>query len=105
MPATAPPEPFLPDLRAHWMLKDGVAFLNHGSFGAVPRTVFEAQERWRRQIEAEPVELLGRRHLELIEVAKRPLGTLLRMRSADFGLVTNATEGVNAVLHSLTFNA
>lgn len=100
----SPPEPFLPDLRARWMLKDGVTFLNHGSFGAVPKTVFQAQDHWRRRLEAEPVELLGRRQPELIEAAKKPLGELLRMPTSDFGLVTNATEGVNAVLHSLTFN-
>lgn len=43
------------------MLRAGVAFLNHGSFGAVPRAVFEAQSEWRVRLEAEPVEILGRR--------------------------------------------
>jgi len=85
------------------MLKEGISFLNHGSFGGVPRVVFEEQERWRRRIEAEPIELLGRRQAELIEVAKRPVGTWLGMRTEDFGLVTNASEGINAVLYSLRF--
>ncbi|HYE20401.1 MAG TPA: aminotransferase class V-fold PLP-dependent enzyme [Tepidisphaeraceae bacterium] len=35
--------------------------------------------------------------------AKRPVGELLGMSPGDFGLVTNATEGVNAVLRSLEF--
>ena len=87
------------------MLREGIAFLNHGSFGAVPRVVFEEQERWRRRIEAEPIEMLGRRHAELMEEAKRPLGELLNMRGEEFGLVTNATEGVNAVLSSLRFKS
>ncbi len=86
------------------MLKEGISFLNHGSFGGVPRVVFEEQERWRRRIEAEPIELLGRRQPELIEVAKRPVGTWLGMRTEDFGLVTNASEGINAVLYSLRFS-
>ena len=85
------------------MLKPGVAFLNHGSFGAVPRTVFAEQDRLRRAIEAEPIELLGRRNAEQVEAAKRPVGEWLGMDNADFGLVTNATEGVNAVLYSLKF--
>jgi len=85
------------------MLKPGVAFLNHGSFGAVPRTVFAEQDRLRRAIEAEPIELLGRRNAEQVEAAKRPVGERLGMDNADFGLVTNATEGVNAVLYSLKF--
>jgi isopenicillin-N epimerase len=100
---SAAPLPIAPDLREQFMLKDGVAFLNHGSFGAAPRVVFDEQERWRRQIEAEPIELLGRRCPKLVDEAKRPAGELLGMRGEDFGLVTNATEGVNAVLQSLRF--
>src|SRR5207248_5485593 len=56
-----PPAPLREDLLSQWMLRPDVAFLNHGSFGAVPWAVFEEQERWRRRLEAEPIELLGRR--------------------------------------------
>jgi isopenicillin-N epimerase len=85
------------------MLKSGVAFLNHGSFGATPRRVLAEQGEWRRRIEAEPIELLGRRCEALIDEAKAPIGRFLGMNSNDFGFVTNATEGINAVLRSLTF--
>jgi isopenicillin-N epimerase len=87
------------------MLQPDVTFLNHGSFGALPRAVFDEQERWRRRIEAEPIELLGRRHPEMIEAAKRPLAELVRARPEEIGLVTNATEGVNAVLGSVRLRA
>jgi isopenicillin-N epimerase len=83
------------------MLRSDVAFLNHGSFGAVPKVVFDEQDRWRRRLEAEPIELIGRRHPEMIEAAKEPLAAMLHVRPQDVGLVTNATEGVNAVLQSL----
>jgi isopenicillin-N epimerase len=96
-----PPAPLADNLSSEWILRPDIAFLNHGSFGAVPRRVFEEQERWRRRLEAEPIELLGRRQPQLIEEAKRPLAELLQMRPSDFGLVTNATEGINAVLQSL----
>ena len=97
----SPPAPLAPDLRAQWMLRHDVTFLNHGSFGAVPRGVFDHQDRVRRALEAEPVEILGRRHPEQIEAAKAPLADFLRARVGDLGLVTNATEAVNAVLQSL----
>jgi isopenicillin-N epimerase len=83
------------------MLDERIAFLNHGSFGAVPRIVFDEQTAWRRKIEAEPIEYLGRRAQELVAAAKRPIGEWLGMSVDDFGLVTNATEGINAVLQSL----
>jgi isopenicillin-N epimerase len=96
-----PPAPIRPDIASEWLLEEGVDFLNHGSFGAVPRAVFDEQTEWRRRVEARPVETLARRGDELIGVAKEAAGRWLGMRPGDFGLVTNATEGVNAVLRSL----
>ena len=96
-----PPAPLREGLKGEWHLDARITFLNHGSFGAVPRRVLEEQAEWRRRIEAEPIELLARRGLELLAVAKRAVGGWLGMREADFGFVTNATEGVNAVLRSL----
>jgi isopenicillin-N epimerase len=98
----SPPDPIEPDLKSRWMLDPAIAFLNHGSFGAVPRVVFDAHTEWQRRIEAEPVEMLYRRAAELRAVVKRAIGQTFGMREGDFGLVTNATEGVNAVLQSLS---
>ena len=87
------------------MLQPDIAFLNHGSFGARRRETFDHQDDWRRRIEADPIEVLGRQSEKLLEEAKEPVGALLGMRASDFGFVTNATEGVNAVLRSLKFQA
>jgi isopenicillin-N epimerase len=100
----SPPAPLRPELRQRWMLKPDLCFLNHGSFGAIPRAVFDAQTRWRERIEADPIEMIGRRRGDMLEEAKVPIGHQFGMRSADFGFVTNATEGVNAVLRSLKFS-
>jgi len=100
-----PPAPLRANLRSEWMLDERVAFLNHGSFGALPRCVFDEQTEWRRRIEAEPVEILSRRREELIDSVNQQLGEWLGMKAADIGLVTNATEGINAILRSLDLSA
>lgn len=79
--------------------------LNHGSFGAVPRVVFKAHTDWRLRIEADPIEMIVREGAELIENAKASVGAFLGMKPNDFGLVTNATEGINCILRSLDFEA
>lgn len=102
MPSLQPPAPIGGDLKSEWLLDPQVAFLNHGSFGAVPKCVFVEQTRWRLRIESEPVELLGRRAASLLEQARKPIGDWLGVEASDFGFVTNATEGINAVLQSIT---
>src|SRR5882672_3023498 len=100
-----PPKPLAPDLRQHWLLKEDVAFLNHGSFGACPIPVLNEQQKWRANIEAQPIEILGRRCEIGLKLQRTQIGPRLGMADDDFGFVTNATEGINAVLQSLKFKA
>lgn len=92
-----------PALKSRFLLDPAVTYLNHGSFGAIPDSVFEAQERWRRRIEQRPIELLGRRVRELMLPAKQALGRIVGCAPEEIGFVTNATEAINAVLNSLRF--
>ena len=52
------------NLKSLFLLDPAVVFLNHGSFGATPRPVFESYQRWQVELERQPVEFLGRRHNE-----------------------------------------
>ena len=99
-----PPEPIAEGLAKLWLLDPAVTFLNHGSFGATPRAVLEAQTAWRARFEARPIEMLDRRRGALLGTAKQAVGDFLGMRGDDFGFVTNATGGINAVLRSLQFD-
>jgi isopenicillin-N epimerase len=85
---------------AQFLLRPGVAFLNHGSFGACPRPVFAEYQRWQRLLEEEPVEFLGRRLDDLLAEARAPLGAFLGASPDDLVFVPNATYGMNIVAHS-----
>lgn len=85
---------------AEFLLRPGVAFLNHGSFGACPRPVFAEYQRWQRLLEEEPVEFLGRRLDDLLAEARTPLGAYLGASPDDLVYVPNATYGMNIVAHS-----
>ncbi len=99
----APPSSLAPDIKAEWLLDPRITFLNHGSFGATPRVVLDEQTKWLRRLEAEPIEMLNRRRDALQDAAKKEIGKFLGMQPANFGMVTNATDGINAVLRSLNF--
>jgi isopenicillin-N epimerase len=96
----APPAALGSDLVRLWPLDPACTFLNHGSFGSVPIEVAEAQQAHRRLIESRPIEWLGRRHRELLAPARAAVAAFLGADPEGFGFVTNATEGVNAVLAS-----
>lgn len=78
-----------------FLLDPTVTFLNHGSFGACPRPVFDEYQRWQRELERQPVEFLGRRILGLIDDSRVALADYLHADAADLAYVVNATAGVN----------
>ena len=84
-----------------WSLDPSVAFLNHGSYGACPLPVLEAQQRLRHQIEREPVLFLGRELEARLDEARAALGAFVGARPDDLAFVANATAGTNTVLRSL----
>jgi isopenicillin-N epimerase len=99
--------------RDRWCLDPDLLYLNHGTVGAVPRAVLDAQQRLRETIEREPARFLLR---DLADTRQRPMTRVPHMRAAaadvaafvgarpdDLVFVDNATTGVNAVLRSLTF--
>lgn len=83
-----------------WPLEEGLAFLNHGSFGACPYEVLEAQSKLRLQMEREPVRFFVRELEPLLEEARAVCAAFVGARPEDFVFVRNATEGVSAVLRA-----
>ena len=88
--------------RELFMLDPEVAFLNHGSFGAVPRPVFEFQSELRRELELEPVLFLARRLPARLAHVRENIARFVGAASGDdIGLVPNVTTGLNAVARSI----
>jgi len=87
------------------MLDPDVTFLNHGSFGACPSPVLEAQRRIRDRMEREPVRFLTREAPLLLAQAREALGRFIGASPDDLAFVPNATTGLNAVLQSLSLAA
>jgi isopenicillin-N epimerase len=82
-------------LREEFLLDPSVTFLNHGSFGAVPRAVFEKYQEWQLELERQPVLFLARRLDELLAEARAALGAYVGSDPEDLVFVPNASAGVN----------
>lgn len=88
-------------LRDLFLLDPDVVFLNHGSFGATPRPVFEVYQEWQRRLERQPVQFLGSDIGGYLAAAREALGGYLRVAAEDLVYVPNATFGVNIIARSL----
>lgn len=89
------------NLARQFLLREDVVFLNHGSFGACPRPVFEAYQRWQLELESQPVEFLGRKLTENMRVSRTALAAELGTTPDNIVGLTNATLGLNIVAQSL----
>jgi isopenicillin-N epimerase len=87
--------------RSDFLLKPDVAFLNHGSFGACPKPVFERYQELQRELEWQPVLLLGRQIEHRLREAIEPLAAYVNAPAESCIFVENATTGVNIVARSL----
>ncbi|HWV22937.1 MAG TPA: aminotransferase class V-fold PLP-dependent enzyme, partial [Thermomicrobiales bacterium] len=89
------------ELRAYYLLDPEVTFLNHGSFGACPRPVFEEYQAWQLQLERQPVLFVGRRQEGLLDAARARLATFLNVDPESLTFVVNATSGLNVIARSI----
>ena len=87
-------------LRGEFLLREDIVFLNHGSFGACPRPVFEDYQRWQLELERQPVAFMARR-TQLLPEARQALAAEVGCARDDLVYVPNATTGVSVVARSL----
>jgi isopenicillin-N epimerase len=91
----------LNEIRSQFLLEDDIHFLNHGSFGACPRAVFDEYQRIQLELERQPVRFLGREFRERMAGARTALAAYLGADADDLTYVPNATTGLNIVARSL----
>ena len=91
----------MPNLKHLFLLDPAVIFLNHGSFGAISKPVFEDYQNWQVRLEKQPVLFLGREYDRLLYESRAQLGFYLNADARDLVYIPNATHGVNIIARSL----
>lgn len=88
-----------------WSLSEGVAYLNHGSFGPAPGPVLDAQARWTAELQKNPMEFYVRRLDGLLDDAAERLARFVGCQGKDLIFVPNATVGMNIVAENVDLQA
>ena len=89
------------NFKDEFLIDEGVIFLNHGSFGACPRPVFQTYQAWQSRLEEQPVEFLGRQATKLMSDAREKLAAYLNTVPDNIVYFPNPTTAINMVARSL----
>jgi isopenicillin-N epimerase len=84
-----------------FLLNPEITFLNFGSFGACPKPVFEAYQRWQTELEREPVQFMLHRGPEQIHRSRAALAAYIGCNPDDLVFTTNPSYAINIVANSL----
>ena len=92
-------------MKQHFTLDPDTVFLNHGSFGACPIPVLQAQSEMRALLEHQPVRFFENEAGPLLLEARKAVAQLMGADHDDLAFVPNATTGVNAAINSFALGA
>ena len=88
-------------MKSLFFLNPDITFLNHGSFGACPKPIFENYQYWQQQLETNPVQFMTQTVHEQRKISKISLSKYIGCSENDFFFTPNPTFAINTVMRSL----
>lgn len=88
-------------MKSQFLLDPEITFLNHGSFGACPKPIFENYQSWQSRLEYEPVQFIQNQLPGYLKEAKDALSEYIGCSSDDFFFTANPTVAINTIMRSL----
>ncbi|HYE63080.1 MAG TPA: aminotransferase class V-fold PLP-dependent enzyme [Phycisphaerales bacterium] len=88
-----------------WSIDPSLTFLNHGSYGAVPKAAAKAQAALRERVERDPVRFYKSDLEGLLDEMRQKLGAFLNCRAADIAPCANATYALCHILYATPLKA
>lgn len=89
-------------LKADFLLDPDVVYLNHGSYGACPRPVFERYQAWQSELERNPVRFLGTRIKDLLAESRAALGRYLGVGADTVVYFANPTTAIRMICRAIS---
>jgi len=83
-----------------WSIDPALTFLNHGSYGAVPRAAMRQQAQLRERLERDPVRFYKVDLEPMLDEVRTSLAAFLNCRAADLAPLPNATVALCTVLNN-----
>lgn len=84
-------------LKELFRLDPHLIYLNHGSYGACPRPVFERYQAWQRELERNPMDFLNARLNDRLAEARAALGAYLHVDGDNLVYFANPTTAIRLI--------
>ena len=92
-------------MKDQYLLNNNIIFLNHGSFGACPKPVFNEYQQWQSLIESQPVQYFSEDIYNYLSKSREDLSTFISCDVDDIIFIPNPTTAINSIVRSLKFNS
>lgn len=90
--------------RSDFLLSEEFTHLNHGSFGACPKEIFNDYQKWQLKLEQDPVHFFTKEGLDRLHDSKVALGKYINCDEDDIVFTTNPTYAINIIAKGLELN-
>jgi isopenicillin-N epimerase len=88
-------------LKEQFLLKKDITYLNFGAFGACPIPVFDAYQKFQRELEEEPTLFINELGPAYLKKSRQALGQFLHCDADDLVYVTSPSYAVNLIAKSI----
>jgi isopenicillin-N epimerase len=95
----------LQEYKSAWKLDETVHHCNHGSFGAVPTVVQEAQRAIQDRVQLNLVRFFAREAMPEVQAARAKIAKFLNQKPEQIALVRNTTEAASTTMRGFPFKA
>lgn len=89
------------DLKNLFLLDPEYRHLNHGSFGACPKPIFEDYQKWQLKLERQPVDFFVNKGNIQLQKSKEALAQYINCDADNLVYTTNPTYAINIIAKSL----
>ena len=92
-------------MKKHFLLDPNITFLNHGSFGACPKVVFDNYQYWQRELEKQPVKFFTKILYEKLEYSRKKLSNFIGCDHDELIFFQNPTTVVSNIICNLNLQS
>ncbi len=92
-------------MKKHFLLDPNITFLNHGSFGACPKVVFDNYQYWQRELERQPVKFFTKVLYEKLEYSRNKLSNFIGCDHDELIFFQNPTTAVSNIICNLNLKS